>query len=421
MLNRNVIRYSCIFCGLLLVAATVEDRNPIRSAKTPEMEERVPYVPVDASLETFLEQSGESTITRLEHVFPDLGNYRVYTGEFHIHTTYSDGSVTPEYRVWEAWRDGLDILCITDHVEHFKYPEDVGRGYLRAKVLADQLGIVLIRSCEGGAGYKAITPGHLIYNFLKNEKSVGLLQDRWEQVFFPALREVRKQGGTINWAHPGTEWKEEIATMVKEDLIDGIEIKNATVSRDSATAARWGCAKYPYRKNYMYPPVLEWTIQNNLAVFAVSDAHRPVNEYPSYDGQRPFTMVLAQDSKIESLYNAVKARRTLACFDGMIWGRREWLDQLWHTWVTVEVPDHLYTKKSGNLIQLKNHSSFAFDIEIGSSQILPQMTVTLQPNTITSLPVRQASRESARTDDFEIVVHNLLHGAELPMRFSYSL
>src|SRR5262245_29797158 len=49
--------------------------------------------------------------------FPDVEGFQVLKADFHSHTIYSDGQVTPEVRVWEAWRDGLDLIAIADHHE----------------------------------------------------------------------------------------------------------------------------------------------------------------------------------------------------------------------------------------------------------------------------------------------------------------
>ena len=61
--------------------------------------------------------SNNSYARRTEIIIPQLKGYNVYKGDFHIHTSYSDGNVTPASRVTEAWYDGLDIIAITDHYE----------------------------------------------------------------------------------------------------------------------------------------------------------------------------------------------------------------------------------------------------------------------------------------------------------------
>ena len=68
----------------------------------------------------------EGGLQRDRILFPEVEGYQVLKGEFHIHTLYSDGQVTPEVRVYEAWRDGLDVLAITDHPEYLNvaFPDD---------------------------------------------------------------------------------------------------------------------------------------------------------------------------------------------------------------------------------------------------------------------------------------------------------
>ncbi|MBQ9961990.1 MAG: hypothetical protein IJO90_01340, partial [Alistipes sp.] len=54
---------------------------------------------------------------RREIILPTIDGYTLYKADFHTHTIYSDGDVTPRQRVREAWYDGLDIVAITDHLE----------------------------------------------------------------------------------------------------------------------------------------------------------------------------------------------------------------------------------------------------------------------------------------------------------------
>ena len=49
---------------------------------------------------------------------PELPGYVTLKCDFHMHTVFSDGNVWPTQRVGEAWRDGLDAIAITDHLEY---------------------------------------------------------------------------------------------------------------------------------------------------------------------------------------------------------------------------------------------------------------------------------------------------------------
>ena len=75
-------------------------------------------VAATASAQHPLEKPFSTSGTRQEIVFPKVKGMNVYKGDFHTHTIYSDGEVTPDARVIEAWRDGLDIIAITDHMEY---------------------------------------------------------------------------------------------------------------------------------------------------------------------------------------------------------------------------------------------------------------------------------------------------------------
>ena len=50
-------------------------------------------------------------------VVPDIEGYKTLTGDFHIHTVFSDASVWPSTRVQEAIWEGLDVIAITEHID----------------------------------------------------------------------------------------------------------------------------------------------------------------------------------------------------------------------------------------------------------------------------------------------------------------
>ena len=50
-------------------------------------------------------------------VIPDTEEYLVLTGDMHIHTIFSDGNVWPVTRVEEAYAEGVEVICITDHLD----------------------------------------------------------------------------------------------------------------------------------------------------------------------------------------------------------------------------------------------------------------------------------------------------------------
>src|SRR5512133_792216 len=49
---------------------------------------------------------------------PNILGYKTVKCDFHMHSVFSDGQVWPTVRIDEAWRDGLDAISITDHIEY---------------------------------------------------------------------------------------------------------------------------------------------------------------------------------------------------------------------------------------------------------------------------------------------------------------
>ena len=59
--------------------------------------------------------NNNSYARRTEIIIPQLKGYNVYKGDFHIHTSYSDGAFSPEKIVDTAIDAGLEAIAITDH------------------------------------------------------------------------------------------------------------------------------------------------------------------------------------------------------------------------------------------------------------------------------------------------------------------
>ena len=67
---------------------------------------------------------------------PDLNGYVTLKCDFHTHTVFSDGLVWPTVRIDEAYREGLDAIAITDHIEYRPYKEDVVASHNRSYEIA---------------------------------------------------------------------------------------------------------------------------------------------------------------------------------------------------------------------------------------------------------------------------------------------
>ena len=72
---------------------------------------------VSAFLLTTCLMSGQAQ-RRNEIQVPDLDGYTTLKCDFHMHSVFSDGLVWPTVRVDEAYRDGLDAISLTEHIEY---------------------------------------------------------------------------------------------------------------------------------------------------------------------------------------------------------------------------------------------------------------------------------------------------------------
>ncbi len=63
---------------------------------------------------------------------PGPAGFQVLTADLHLHSVFSDGEVWPTVHVREAWRDGLDVISLTEHREYRPHARDLSGGALRA-------------------------------------------------------------------------------------------------------------------------------------------------------------------------------------------------------------------------------------------------------------------------------------------------
>lgn len=104
--------------------------------------------------------------------------------DLHIHTYYSDGTMSPKEVVEDAKRKNLGIIAITDH--------DVLDSYEELKVETEKAGIIAIRGVE----IDSIFEGHLVhllaYKFEDNEKLFKLINHAKEQLLETSIELIRR-------------------------------------------------------------------------------------------------------------------------------------------------------------------------------------------------------------------------------------
>ncbi len=295
---------------------------------------------------------------------PDLPGYVTLKCDFHMHTVFSDGNVWPIVRVGEAYRDGLDAIAITDHIEYTPkkdyIPVDHNAAWKIAQNTARDYNIILVHGAEIT---RSMPPGHMNALFIQDANALDV-DSVWD-----AYEAAIKQGAFLHWNHPG--WRSQQPDgiprmydihyrLIKNKWLHGIEFFN-----DSE----------------YYPLAMTFCLKNNLAVLANSDNHGVISETyrePEYTN-RPMTLVFAKERTHESLKEAMFAGRTLAYFDDMIAGREEFAKPFFYK--CISIGKSFYQTDKSIYLEITNNSDIPFYLVDGvpgtpASISLPANTAT---------------------------------------------
>ena len=313
-------------------------------------------------------------VLRREFVLPEVNGYKVLKADLHSHTIYSDGNVTPEYRVREAWVDGLDVLAITEHVE---YRPSEGKmynylkGYLPAEMqnlnmseVVKDMGILTNLNLSNELAAKAavgygitIIPG---VEITRTPETIGhynaLFVEDANNVYdadpAASIRKARSQGAIIMHNHPG--WRRKNLQMTEfeqqvygEGLIDGVEIMNGSE---------------------FYPSVVQRASDKNLFMAANTDIHSTTAmDYTNQGHRRNMTFILAKDASPESLKDALKKRRTLAYSFGTLAGDEQLVKDFFLACVKLET--FRVDGKGKRSVRMTNNSSMDFVLNFGGNPV----------------------------------------------------
>lgn len=350
---------------------------------------------------------------RREIILPTIDGYTLYKADFHTHTIYSDGDVTPRQRVREAWYDGLDIVAITDHLEirtyekfmlkvlspystgkPFKYQNagiankkdksypvmaNLNAAYDEAVYYTERenLPIMVVRGTEIWRNTKSI--GEFNALFLKDINAIC------HEDLFESFRRVKEQGGLIMHNHPGytrttTEIAEgEQARAYAEGWIDGVEAVNSTT---------------------LYPGIISRCLDRNLFIAANTDAHRPTSHDWPAGGEffRTMTFIMAKSCTEEDIKEALKAGRTIGYTANNLVGSEKLLAAFINEAVTCRVVAE--NKKKGEVTySLTNCCSIPFILHRGNS------IHTLNPFTTRNFTLKEGTLP-------KFVVDNMWHANE---------
>ena len=306
-------------------------------------------------------------VQRVEFNAPQIDGYTPYKADLHTHTIFSDGHLSMEARVKEAWADGLDVMAVTEHLEWRPLEKNFVKyfaGYMPKGTKAQAYGFVSKNRPADKSSIKVdfnipvqiaikeakmyditIIPGieitrkeglysHFNALFTKDNNEIYAFET------IQSLRNAKAQGAFIMHNHPGwkhpdmkpTKFEKEV---YKEGLLDGIEVINSSE---------------------FYPKAIDRANKYNLCMTASTDIHYPTSEaYSGTGSRRNMTIIYAKDKSLASLREAMEAHRTLCYSHGTLAGGEELLRKFFMASVTAHktAPD----TKGKKYVVIKNTSS----------------------------------------------------------------
>ena len=276
------------------------------------------------------------TLQRVHINLPEIDGYTPYKADLHTHTIFSDGHTSMESRIREAWADGLDVMAVTEHLEHRPHEKNLVKylkGYTKGAE-AENYNFVSKNRPASGADIK-VDLNYPVEVACKEAKKydltiipgIEITRKEGEYSHFNALfttdnnavyapetiesiRNAKKQGALVMHNHPGWTHKDMKITKFEKTvydagLLDGIEIMNG---------------------EEFYPQAIDRATKYNLFVSSNTDVHYASSEtYGLHNSLRNMTIIYAKDKSLASLREAVEARRTLAYSFGTLAGDKELL------------------------------------------------------------------------------------------------
>lgn len=300
---------------------------------------------------------------------PDIGGYITLKCDFHVHSDISDGQVWPVGRVNEAWNDGLDAIAMTDHIEVHKNADIIRCGlnkpYELAKARGDMIGMIVIP----GAEITRKKPlGHICTLFIRDADKLDV-EDEMQ-----AVEEACRQGAFLLWNHPGYPDRKSDIYPVHERLIAQGKLRGVEV----------------FNKTESYPRAFDYAVQYGLVPFANSDIHYMSGSIYPVRGSRPMTLVFATARTAGAIREALLAGRALACFDGNLMGRGEYIGQMIDA--ALEIREIRQVSKTKRTFEIVNKSDLRFAVRPPTTIPCPSMRGRCCASTS-----GRASRSNSRT------------------------
>lgn len=298
---------------------------------------------------------------RTEVFIPQVNGYNVYKADLHIHTVCSDGQITPAHRVREAWRDGLDIIAIADHMEYrrfekrfIEYLQDYFPEAIKVKnTTKDASEIKVDLNCSVKWAQKSAKDYPVLIipaaEITRSEGHYNALFSTDNNVIpnadpIQAIRNAKAQGCLVQHNHPGKrrpsiEMTDFEKAVYAEGLIDGIEVMNG---------------------EEFYPKVIDRADEYGLYMSSNTDIHS--NSEGDYEGTklgRNMTLILSKENSLEAIREALMAKRTICYSYDRFAGEESLLKDLFNACVSFSVVSR-NEKKGTTKFTITNSSSLPF-------------------------------------------------------------
>ena len=209
--------------------------------------------------------------------------WRIVQADFHVHSFFGDGTLSPIHLLLEARRRGLDAIALTNHNQTL-----VARA---------------TRALSRAMGGPTVLVGEEITARRWHLIGVGIRDTvSWRQPLEAAIDAVHAQGGVAILAHPVDIYRSALNDAARTTL-DGTEVRHALLDLS------------PRRK------------QELEEVFAQVRARHPgaapIGSSDDHGGGglgEPRTYVFAYDASEEAIVEAIRAGRTVAVWHGEPYG-----------------------------------------------------------------------------------------------------
>lgn len=233
------------------------------------------------------------------------GGYRVLEADFHAHTTFSDGALSPLSLVRQADRRGLDVIAVTEH----------------NTVLAARLA----RAYAEMAGGPLVIPGEEVTTSKYHLIAVGI--ERTVSPYLPigeVVADIHGQGGVAIAAHPVRRFQPGLASV--RDQLDGAEVMHPIAYTSRGASWRW------------LDLVEYWQDAPRLAAIGSSDYH-----VASVLGLCRTLVFVHEPVGAAAVLDAIRARRTVvAALDGTLYGDPELVELLRREPYAARTSDYAY-------------------------------------------------------------------------------